>query len=260
MSRERSIEAQGSGPWQLTCRSLFLRARAAIRAGRSAAAANIGKRGGRQRRWRLRCDPLPRSAVVKNDEPIRRIGGALVPKLGPEVPRLIDPAPRRLPGLVDEMEFPRALRDVRLSRASAILHALILADQKENFLCGSRGHADGSQSRDNRQRFHVTLSCTKPRRDRYSKACVARVASADGFIADQLGSFDQRGREAAAAVKPGSARSTIEIRWRALRESNPCFRRERAASWTARRRAQSHARTRRATRRGDIKSFAAGGK
>ena len=26
--------------------------------------------------------------------------------------------------------------------------------------------------------------------------------------------------------------------WRALRESNPCFRRERAASWTARRRAQ----------------------
>src|SRR5271168_3750262 len=27
--------------------------------------------------------------------------------------------------------------------------------------------------------------------------------------------------------------------WRALRESNPCFRRERAASWTARRRAQT---------------------
>ena len=28
------------------------------------------------------------------------------------------------------------------------------------------------------------------------------------------------------------------MHWRALRESNPCFRRERAASWTARRRAQ----------------------
>ena len=28
-------------------------------------------------------------------------------------------------------------------------------------------------------------------------------------------------------------------KWRALRESNPCFRRERAASWTARRRARS---------------------
>ncbi len=27
------------------------------------------------------------------------------------------------------------------------------------------------------------------------------------------------------------------VQWRALRESNPCFRRERAASWTARRRA-----------------------
>ena len=29
--------------------------------------------------------------------------------------------------------------------------------------------------------------------------------------------------------------------WRALRESNPCFRRERAASWTARRRARGRA-------------------
>src|SRR5262249_41416038 len=28
-------------------------------------------------------------------------------------------------------------------------------------------------------------------------------------------------------------------KWRALRESNPCFRRERAASWTARRRARA---------------------
>src|SRR5215216_4903130 len=28
-------------------------------------------------------------------------------------------------------------------------------------------------------------------------------------------------------------------KWRALRESNPCFRRERAASWTARRRART---------------------
>jgi hypothetical protein len=30
----------------------------------------------------------------------------------------------------------------------------------------------------------------------------------------------------------------VMAKWRALRESNPCFRRERAMSWTARRRAQ----------------------
>jgi hypothetical protein len=44
--------------------------------------------------------------------------------------------------------------------------------------------------------------------------------------------------------------------WRALRESNPCFRRERAASWTARRRALNG----KAERGGHIKSFAGVGK
>src|ERR1051325_431210 len=43
--------------------------------------------------------------------------------------------------------------------------------------------------------------------------------------------------------------------WRALRESNPCFRRERAASWTARRRARAAWKT-----PGRIESFGAGGK
>ena len=42
---------------------------------------------------------------------------------------------------------------------------------------------------------------------------------------------------------PDSAKPAMQLRhcfcWRALRESNPCFRRERAASWTARRRART---------------------
>jgi hypothetical protein len=43
-------------------------------------------------------------------------------------------------------------------------------------------------------------------------------------------------------------KSCYACNWRALRESNPCFRRERAASWTARRRAQKGRGSRAATR------------
>src|SRR5262249_18993193 len=46
-------------------------------------------------------------------------------------------------------------------------------------------------------------------------------------------------RLAAFSKQADSRRSCRPVaHWRALRESNPCFRRERAASWTARRRAQ----------------------
>jgi hypothetical protein len=49
-------------------------------------------------------------------------------------------------------------------------------------------------------------------------------------------------------------------RWRALRESNPCFRRERAMSWTARRRAHSARAARGNQGARHIKAFAKSGK
>src|SRR5947209_10261840 len=47
--------------------------------------------------------------------------------------------------------------------------------------------------------------------------------------------------------------------WRALRDSNPCYRRERAVSWTARRRARSVRRGGREARR-HIEAFGTSGK
>src|SRR4051812_36449738 len=41
---------------------------------------------------------------------------------------------------------------------------------------------------------------------------------------------------ASSAKSAGFGVPSFVPKWRALRESNPCFRRERAASWTARRR------------------------
>jgi hypothetical protein len=78
---------------------------------------------------------------------------------------------------------------------------LILAGQKKNFLSGGRSHADRRQSRDNRQRFHVTLSTTKLRRPRYSKAWVARLASADGLSRIGYGILPDGRRETVAAVQ-----------------------------------------------------------
>src|SRR5215471_1175324 len=53
------------------------------------------------------------------------------------------------------------------------------------------------------------------------------------------GSKDMLEKAVLASQNGPVACSQMSTKWRALRESNPCFRRERAASWTARRRARA---------------------
>ena len=73
----------------------------------------------------------------------------------------------------------------------------------------------------------------------FSKRAREDPRRAFGLNERSRSSADPRSREPASLIDfPPSRGCPVSYEWRALRESNPCFRRERAASWTARRRAR----------------------
>jgi hypothetical protein len=97
-----------------------------------------------------------------------------------------------------------------------------------------------------------------------NKLCVAAPAVRRGLLLSAPRCVDAQTRSASMSTSalligsildPRLISSAMSLRsWRALRESNPCFRRERAMSWTARRRAQWNAPMSAQSAR-DIKSF-----
>ena len=90
----------------------------------------------------------------------------------------------------------------------------------------------------------IRMACPKRARVRRPRCTPRSVHQGDRkHDHDRLKSELLRTLVAASSAKTvGFGVPSSAPKWRALRESNPCFRRERAASWTARRRARGQAR------------------